>query len=173
MIKNQWAGWKPMTSISGKGDPIVRRISVADVAEALGQGLRDFQAAPLYGLMFGAFYAAGGILIVLSVTALGMVYPLIRLRPVLLLAVCRDRTAGGAGDAKPGSCADIWHDEPQETLMASSRCSSSSYGCARRLLVAVFGLNATFRACSTITQILTTNEASFLVVGTWSALRRR
>jgi hypothetical protein len=35
-------------SISGKVDPVVRSISVADVAEALSAGLRDFQAVPLY-----------------------------------------------------------------------------------------------------------------------------
>jgi hypothetical protein len=45
---------------------------VADVVEALVKGLRDFQAAPFYGLIFGALYAAGGVMIVLSVTALGM-----------------------------------------------------------------------------------------------------
>ena len=45
-----------MTSISGKVDPVVRRITAADIAEALGQGLRDFQATPLYGLLFGALY---------------------------------------------------------------------------------------------------------------------
>ena len=39
-----------MTSVSGKVDPVVRRIAAADIAEALGQGLRDFQAVPLYGL---------------------------------------------------------------------------------------------------------------------------
>jgi hypothetical protein len=44
----------PMTSVSGKIDPVVRRITTADIAEALGQGLRDFQAAPLYGLAFGS-----------------------------------------------------------------------------------------------------------------------
>ena len=54
-----------MASVSGKIDPIVRRITVADIAEAFGQGLRDFQAAPLYGLAFGALYAAGGIAILL------------------------------------------------------------------------------------------------------------
>jgi uncharacterized membrane protein len=63
-----------MTTISGKTDPVVRRITAADVAEALAQGLRDFQAAPLYGLVLGGLYAAGGLLIVLLVTALGMVY---------------------------------------------------------------------------------------------------
>ncbi|MBI5132189.1 MAG: DUF2189 domain-containing protein [Rhodopseudomonas palustris] len=61
-------------SISGKVDPVVRRVTFADIAEAFGQGLRDFQAAPLYGLAFGAFYAAGGALILLCLTALHMVY---------------------------------------------------------------------------------------------------
>ena len=63
-----------MASVSGKVDPVVRRITAADIAEALGQGLRDFQAAPLYGLAFGALYAAGGIVILLSLTAFGMIY---------------------------------------------------------------------------------------------------
>jgi len=55
-------------------DPVVRSITVTDVNEAWAQGLRDFQAAPLYGLAFGALYAAGGIAIVLSVTAAGLSY---------------------------------------------------------------------------------------------------
>ena len=63
-----------MTSVSGKADPVVRRIAAADIAEALSQGLRDFQAVPLYGLAFGALYAAGGIAILLCLTAFGMVY---------------------------------------------------------------------------------------------------
>ncbi|PZA10073.1 hypothetical protein DNX69_22365 [Rhodopseudomonas palustris] len=61
-------------SISGKVDPVVRPITIGDIAEALGQGLRDFQAAPLYGLAFGAFYAAGGLLIIACLTAFHMVY---------------------------------------------------------------------------------------------------
>jgi hypothetical protein len=60
-----------MSSVSGKVDPVVRRIRAADIAEALGQGLRDFQAAPLYGLAFGALYAGGGIAIMLCLTAFG------------------------------------------------------------------------------------------------------
>jgi uncharacterized membrane protein len=63
-----------MTSISGKNDPVVQRITAADVVEALGKGLRDFQALPLYGLSLGALYAAGGIVIVLSIAAFGMSY---------------------------------------------------------------------------------------------------
>ena len=50
-----------MASISGKTDPVVRAVTVADVIDALGQGLRDFQAAPLFGLAFGALYALGGV----------------------------------------------------------------------------------------------------------------
>lgn len=63
-----------MASISGKVDPVVRPIVVGDVVDALAKGLRDFQAAPAYGLVFGALYALGGITIVMSVTALGMTY---------------------------------------------------------------------------------------------------
>src|SRR5450631_4162853 len=63
-----------MASISGKIDPMVRRVTATDIAEALGQGLRDFQAVPLYGLLFGGLYAAGGIFILLCLTAFGMIY---------------------------------------------------------------------------------------------------
>lgn len=63
-----------MGSLSGKADPIVRVVTARDVAEALAQGMRDFQAAPRFGLVFGLLYAMGGLLIVLSVTALGMTY---------------------------------------------------------------------------------------------------
>ena len=50
-----------MASVSGKIDPVVRRITATDIAEALGQGLRDFQAMPLYGLAFGALYAGAAL----------------------------------------------------------------------------------------------------------------
>lgn len=65
---------QPAQPAARKPDPVVRRITAADIAEAIGKGLRDFQALPRYGLAFGALYAAGGILIVASVTALGMSY---------------------------------------------------------------------------------------------------
>jgi uncharacterized membrane protein len=55
-------------------DPVVRAITITDINEAWAQGLRDFWAAPAYGLAFGGLYAAGGIIIVLSVTALGLGY---------------------------------------------------------------------------------------------------
>ena len=59
--------------------PIVRRIAMADVTEAFVEGLRDFQAAPLYGLFFGAIYAAGGLMMLAVATRGGvgyLVYPL-------------------------------------------------------------------------------------------------
>jgi len=54
--------------------PTVRAVSFADINEAWAQGLRDFRAAPIYGLVFGGFYAAGGIIVVLGATALGLGY---------------------------------------------------------------------------------------------------
>lgn len=62
-----------------KPDPVVRAVSVGEIVDALAEGLRDFQSAPVYGLTFGAIYAIGGILIVLCVSALGasyLAYPL-------------------------------------------------------------------------------------------------
>lgn len=55
-------------------DPVVRSVTANDIAEALGAGLRDFQATPLYGIGFGATYALGGLAILASVTAFGMPY---------------------------------------------------------------------------------------------------
>lgn len=44
--------------------PTIRKITVADIFGSLAQGMYDLRAAPLYGLAFGAIYAAGGWLIV-------------------------------------------------------------------------------------------------------------
>lgn len=63
-----------MTAISGKADPVVRTVTASDIVEALAQGLRDFQAAPRFGLTFGGFYALGGIAVVACLSALGMSY---------------------------------------------------------------------------------------------------
>ena len=41
----------PSKSISGRTDPVVRAITARDVVESLAAGLRDFQAAPLIGLV--------------------------------------------------------------------------------------------------------------------------
>lgn len=60
-------------------EPVVRVITMKDISEALSAGLRDFQAAPAFGLFFGAIYALGGLLIVASVVWYGasyLAYPL-------------------------------------------------------------------------------------------------
>jgi len=61
-------------SLSGKIDPVVREISTSDVIEALAQGVRDFQAAPWYGILLGGLSAITGIAIVATLQILGMPY---------------------------------------------------------------------------------------------------
>jgi uncharacterized membrane protein len=166
-----------MTSISGKADPVVRRIAAADIAEALGQGLRDFQAVPLYGLAFGAFYAAGGIAIVLCLTAFGMIYlayPLAAgfalIGPFIaigLYEVSRRREAGLS--VSPGA---IW-----ATVRTRSEISWMAFVTlfvfvvwmyqVRLLIALLLGLNASFGSLQEfITVVLTTNEGLlFLAIG--------
>ncbi|MBV9559900.1 MAG: DUF2189 domain-containing protein [Bradyrhizobium sp.] len=166
-----------MASISGKVDPVVRRITIADIAEAIGQGLRDFQAMPLYGLAFGMLYAGGGILTVLCLTAFGMVYlayPLAAgfalIGPFVatgLYEVSRRREAG-----LPVSLGAIW----------SAVTSRSEIGWMAfvtlfffviwmyqiRLLIALLiGLNASFSSLHEfMTVVLTSNEGLlFLAIG--------
>jgi uncharacterized membrane protein len=164
-------------SISGKVDPVVRRISASDIAEALGQGLRDFQALPLYGLVFGALYAGGGILIVLCLTAFGMVYfayPLAAgfalIGPFVaigLYEVSRRREAG-----QPVSFGAIW-----STVRSRSEIGWMAFVTlfffviwmyqVRLLIALLLGLNASFASLKEfVTQLLTTNEGLlFLAIG--------
>jgi uncharacterized membrane protein len=168
---------KPMTSISGKVDPVVRRITAADIAEALGQGLRDFQATPLYGLLFGALYAGGGIVILLCLTAFGMVYlayPLAAgfalIGPFVAIGLYEVSRRHEAG--QPISIAGIW----------SAVTSRSEIGWmafvtlfvfviwmyqVRLLIALLIGLNASFSSLHEfITVVLTTNEGLvFLAIG--------
>jgi uncharacterized membrane protein len=62
------------SSLSGKADPVVRKISREDVVDALDKGLRDFKAAPRYGLFLGGLCAATGISIVIVLFEVGMPY---------------------------------------------------------------------------------------------------
>ncbi|MFH1341584.1 MAG: DUF2189 domain-containing protein [Pseudomonadota bacterium] len=166
-----------MASVSGKVDPVVRRITASDIAEALGRGLRDFQAMPLYGLAFGAIYVAGGIVILLSLTAFGMVYlayPLAAgfalIGPFVaigLYEISRRREAG-----EPVSFASIW-------VKVKSRSELGWMAFVTlfifliwmyqvRLLIALLlGLNASFATLPQfITVVLTTNEGLlFLAIG--------
>ena len=166
-----------MASISGKVDPVVRRIKAADIAEALVQGLRDFQAVPLYGLAFGALYVGGGIVILLCLTAFGMVYlayPLAAgfalIGPFVaigLYEVSRRREAG-----QPISIRDIW-----STVTSRSEIGWMAFVTlfifviwmyqVRLLIALLIGLNASFSSLREfITVVLTTNEGlMFLAIG--------
>jgi uncharacterized membrane protein len=55
-------------------DPVVRAVTVSDIVESLASGLRDFQAAPIYGLILGGLYAVGGMAIVACVMGFGWYY---------------------------------------------------------------------------------------------------
>ncbi len=50
------------------GMPEVRPVGSGDIRAALVAGWRDFRRAPAFGLFFGAAYALGGLVIVLSLT---------------------------------------------------------------------------------------------------------
>jgi uncharacterized membrane protein len=85
-------------------DPQVRPVAVHDIVDSLAAGLRDFQAAPRYGIAVGMFFALGGWAVVLCVAWLGLpwlAYPLaagfVILGPFAALAlyeVSRRREAG-------------------------------------------------------------------------------
>jgi len=53
---------------------LVRHLAPSDITRCLTLGLRDFLAAPLYGLFFALVYVAGGWLIVWAVTAKGQLW---------------------------------------------------------------------------------------------------
>jgi uncharacterized membrane protein len=166
-----------MASVSGRADPVVRRIAAADIAEAVSQGLRDFQAVPLYGLALGAFYAAGGIAIVLCLTAFGMVYlayPLAAgfamIGPFVatgLYEVSRRREA-----RQPVSVGAIW-----ATLRTRGEIGWMAFVTlfvfviwmyqVRLLIALLLGLNASFSSLREfIMVVLTTNEGLlFLAIG--------
>jgi uncharacterized membrane protein len=166
-----------MTTSSGKSDPVVLRISAADVVEALVSGLRDFQALPYFGLLFGTLYAAGGILTVLSVTTFGMVYlayPLAAgfalIGPFVaigLYEVSRCREAGRVPTQR-----DLWG-----VMRSRSEIGWMAFVTLfifilwmyqARLLVALFlGVNASFPSLQEfISTVLTTSEGLiFLMVG--------
>jgi uncharacterized membrane protein len=166
-----------MTTISGKTDPVVRPITFGDVAEALIQGLRDFQAAPLYGMALGALYCIAGIAIILSVTKLGMsylAYPLAAgftlLGPFVAVGfyeISRKREAG-----QTASLADI-----RNAMMSRPEIGWMAFVTlfifimwmyqARFLMALFFGLNASFTSLPQfIATVLTTPEGLvFLLVG--------
>jgi uncharacterized membrane protein len=62
-----------------KIEPAVLSVTTVDILEILAAGLRDFRAAPLYGLAVGGIYTIGGWLLILLLVYLDLpylVYPL-------------------------------------------------------------------------------------------------
>jgi len=166
-----------MANISGKTDPVVREIKVADIAEALAQGFRDFRAAPLYGLAIGALYAGGGMLVILSVTALGMsylAYPLAAgfalIGPFVAVALYEISRRLEAG--QPLSIAAIL-----SVIRSRSEIGWMAFVTlfvfviwmyqVRLLIALLLGINASFSSFQQfITVVLTTNEGLlFLMIG--------
>jgi len=163
-----------MMSISGKIDPVVRRITGADIAEALGQGLRDFQAAPLYGLAFGAFYAAGGIIILLCLTAFGMVYLAYPLAAGFALigpfvAIGLYEVSRRLETGQPISARAIW-----ATVVSRGEIAWMAFVTlfifviwmyqVRLLIALLIGLNASFSSLHEfLNVVLTTNEGLFFL----------
>lgn len=65
----------PSPAPSRRPDPTrVNKITFNEIVDALGLGMRDFRRAPVYGLFFGGVYALGGIIVLLSASALNMSY---------------------------------------------------------------------------------------------------
>lgn len=57
----------------------VQSVTIDDLLEVLGMGLRDFKSAPAYGLFFSAIYAVGGWVLILMLIEFDLpflVYPL-------------------------------------------------------------------------------------------------
>lgn len=54
--------------------PGIRQVTISDIVEALGAGMRDFRAAPLYGLTLGGLYAAAGWILIALLWKFGLPY---------------------------------------------------------------------------------------------------
>jgi uncharacterized membrane protein len=54
--------------------PGIRRIGVSDLVDCLTQGVRDFRAAPVYGLVLGGIFALAGWLLMTLLWVLGLPY---------------------------------------------------------------------------------------------------
>jgi len=77
MIKTARAD--PASTGTPANGPAVRQVATGDILEVLAAGLRDFSAAPLYGLFIGGVYTVGGwvlILLLLYFDLPYLVYPL-------------------------------------------------------------------------------------------------
>lgn len=164
-------------SVSGKVDPVVRRITAADIAEALTQGVRDFQAQPLYGLGFGGLYVLGGIAILMCLTAFGMVYLAYPLAAGFALigpfvAIGLYEVSRRRETKQPITLGAIWR-----TITSRGEIGWMAFVTlfffvvwmyqVRLLIALLLGLNASFSSMREfLTVVLTTNEGLlFLAIG--------
>jgi uncharacterized membrane protein len=66
---------EPLADSPRRIDPTrVNPITINVIVDALGAGMRDFRSAPFYGLFFGAVFALGGNLVLLTASAFHMSY---------------------------------------------------------------------------------------------------
>ena len=110
------------------GMPEVRTIEFSDLMAAFTAGVKDFLAAPLFGLFFGGFFAIGGLLMVLFIARLDMhymIYPLAIAFPLIgpfaavgLYEVSRDIEQGRVLTWR-GVLASVWAQKGRElSIMA-------------------------------------------------------
>ena len=59
---------------SGDDSLTIREISISDLRDCIALGVKDFRSAPMYGMFFGAIYAAGGLTMTWVAFALGDYY---------------------------------------------------------------------------------------------------
>ncbi|MGD8811061.1 MAG: DUF2189 domain-containing protein [Gammaproteobacteria bacterium] len=71
---NEGANAVEASAADGNSQPVVLTVTTGDLVEVLGAGLRDFRAAPLYGLVIGSIYTVGGWLMILLLMWLDLPY---------------------------------------------------------------------------------------------------
>ena len=160
-------------------DPLVRSISIEEMAEAFAQGLRDFQSAPSFGLVFGAIFALGGVAIAACTYAFGLtylIYPLIigfaMIGPFAALglyAVSRLREAGvrPSWRAVIGTIASQGGQELGWMGFVTLFIFMAWIYAAQMLMALFFGLRSFSSQAEFFTMVTTTPEGLlFLLVGT-------
>ena len=159
-------------------DPVVRPISVEDIAEAFARGLRDFQSAPGYGLVFGAIFALGGVAIVACTHAFGLsylIYPLIigfamigPFAAIGLYAISRLREAGAPASWRAiiGTIASQAGEELGWMAFVTLFIFMAWIYAAQILVALFFGLQSFSSLAEFLTMVTTTPEGLlFLLVG--------